>query len=79
MENRVKKVIADTLMIDVSEINNDSSPETIESWDSLKQMNIIVALEEEFDIMFSDEQIIEMLNVGLIINLINEITDKSNN
>lgn len=73
MENRVKKVIADILMVDVSEINNESSPETIESWDSLKQMNIVVALEEEFDLMFTDEQIVEMLNVGLIINIINEI------
>jgi acyl carrier protein len=66
MENRVKKVIAEILDIEISSINDNTSPETIESWDSLKQMNIIVALEEEFDIEFSDEDIVEMLNFRLI-------------
>jgi acyl carrier protein len=70
MENRVKKVIAEILDIEISSINDNTSPETIESWDSLKQMNIIVALEEEFDIEFSDEDIVEMLNFRLIIQLL---------
>ena len=48
MENRVKKVIAEILDIEINSINDNTSPETVESWDSLKQMNIIVALEEEF-------------------------------
>jgi acyl carrier protein len=72
MENRVKKVIAEILDIEISSINDNTSPETIESWDSLKQMNIIVALEEEFDIEFSDEDIVEMLNFRLICEAIKE-------
>ena len=72
MESRVKKVIAEILDIEISSINDNTSPETIESWDSLKQMNIIVALEEEFDIEFSDEDIIEMLNFRLICEAIKE-------
>ncbi|WP_323594886.1 acyl carrier protein [Aliarcobacter butzleri] len=72
MENRVKKVIAEILDIEISSINDNTSPETVESWDSLKQMNIIVALEEEFDIEFSDEDIIEMLNFRLICEVVKE-------
>ncbi len=72
MENRVKKVIAEILDIEISSINDNTSPETVESWDSLKQMNIIVALEEEFDIEFSDEDIVEMLNFRLICEAIKE-------
>jgi len=72
MENRVKKVIAEILDIEINSINDNTSPETIESWDSLKQMNIIVALEEEFDIEFSDEDIVEMLNFRLICEAIKE-------
>ncbi len=70
MENRVKKVIAEILDIEISSINDNTSPETIESWDSLKQMNIIVELEEEFDIEFSDEDIVEMLNFRLICEVV---------
>ena len=70
MENRVKKVIAEILDIEINSINDNTSPETVESWDSLKQMNIIVALEEEFDIEFSDEDIVEMLNFRLICEVV---------
>lgn len=72
MENRVKKVIAEILDIEINSINDNTSPETVESWDSLKQMNIIVALEEEFDIEFSDEDIVEMLNFRLICEVVGE-------
>ena len=72
MENRIKKVIADVLMLDESIINDETSPDTIEEWDSLKQMNIIIALEEEFDIALSDDDIIDMLNVKLINQIIKD-------
>ncbi len=72
MENRIKKVMSEILNIDVSSINDNTSPENVESWDSLKQMNIIVALEEEFDIEFSDEEIGEMLNYRLILEVLKE-------
>jgi len=72
MENRIKNVLADVLMVDVVLITDDASPETIEEWDSLKQMNIVIALEEEFDIELSDDEVIEMLNFKLIYNIILE-------
>lgn len=73
MENDVKRIIADVLMVDPNEIQDDSSPDSIDAWDSLKQMNIIIALEEELNINFTDDQVVEMLNVKLIINAIKEL------
>ena len=70
MENRIKKVIADVLLIEVDQIDDNSSPETIELWDSMNQMNIVVALEEEFDIQIQDDDVIEMLNIKLIQEII---------
>lgn len=66
MENRIKKVMSEVLGIDEAEINENTSPETIESWDSLKQMNLIVALEEEFCIHVTDDDIVDMINYKLI-------------
>lgn len=72
MENRIKKVMSDILGVNEIQINENTSPETIESWDSLKQMNLIVAFEEEFDIELTDEDISEMLNYKLIVEVIKE-------
>lgn len=72
MEAKIKRVMSEVLGIDETLITDNTSPETIESWDSLKQMNLIVAFEEEFDIELSDEEISEMLNYKLIVEVIKE-------
>ncbi|MBC8146901.1 MAG: acyl carrier protein [Bacteriovoracaceae bacterium] len=70
MEDRIKKVMSDVFNVDVSLINNESSPDNIENWDSLKHMNLIVALEEEFEIEFDDEEIVDSMNFALIVNIL---------
>ncbi len=52
-------------------IDDGSSPDTIESWDSLRHMNLIVALEEKFKIQFTDEEIVEMMSFSIIESIIN--------
>lgn len=66
IENRIKTVMSSVLNISKSEINNKTSSDTIKSWDSLKHMNIIVGLEEEFDIEFDADEIGNLLNYELI-------------
>jgi len=48
-------------------INNDSSPDTIENWDSVNHMNLVLALEQAFSISFEPDEIIEMMNFELIL------------
>tara|TARA_B100000787_G_scaffold165136_1_gene148664 strand:- start:1082 stop:1303 length:222 start_codon:yes stop_codon:yes gene_type:complete len=71
MEDRVKKVMSDVFNIDIKSINDGSSPDNIENWDSLKHMNLIIALEEELEIEFSDEEIGDSMNYALIVNILN--------
>lgn len=75
MENRIKKVMSDVFNIDIESINNNSSPDNIENWDSLKHMNLIVALEEEFGVEFDDNDIENLLNFQLINLTIKEYID----
>ena len=70
-ENRIKDVMSSVFDILKHDIKEDASPDNIESWDSLKHMNLIVALEEEFEVKFKDEDIIEMINYKLIVNILN--------
>ena len=62
MENRIKNVMAAVFGISIEDINEESSPDSIDNWDSLNLMNLAVSLEEEFDIEFDDDEIAEMLN-----------------
>lgn len=72
MENRIKKVMSEVLDIEEILINDSTSAEMIENWDSLKQMNLIVALEEEFDIEFDGEDLENLINFKLICLIIQE-------
>lgn len=42
-----------------------------EPWDSLHHLNLIVELEDAFDIEFEPEEIAEMKSVEAIVNVIN--------
>ena len=68
----MKNVMSAVFAVSRNQINNESSPDTIEAWDSLKHMNLIIALEEEFKIQFTDEDTLQMLNYLLIKTIIIE-------
>lgn len=72
MEDRIKDVMAAVFEMSIDEITDISSPDNIESWDSLKHMSLVVALEEEFCIQFTDEEILEIINYPLIKSIILE-------
>jgi acyl carrier protein len=63
---RVYRVISDVLDVPVTVINDDSSPDTIGNWNSLSHLNLILALEAEFNVALSDEDTMDMLSVKLI-------------
>ena len=72
IENRIKNVMAAVFGLTVDEIHDDASPDTIESWDSLKHMNLIIALEEEFNIVIPDDEVGNMLTFGLVLFIVHE-------
>jgi acyl carrier protein len=54
-------------------VTDTSSADSLDTWDSLRHMNLMLALEEEFGIKFSDEQIMTMSSVGRIVAGIDEL------
>ena len=65
-ELRLKKVISRCLKIDESEINENTSVDTVPLWDSLKHLELVLTLEGEFNVSFTSDQTIEILNYPLI-------------
>ena len=66
MSEKLYKVIAKILDVPISEINDESSPETIENWDSFNSLVLADELESEFNVSFSLEEIIDSANVSAI-------------
>ena len=66
MKERIKRIMSIVFKIPKNEIYEDSSPDNIENWDSLSHMKLVLALEEEFNVKFRDEEIIEIQNFKLI-------------
>jgi acyl carrier protein len=72
LEDRVKGIMADIFMIDVSQISGRSSIQTIEGWDSLAQIDLINALEEEFAVKFEVEDFELMTSFSQIVEILSE-------
>jgi acyl carrier protein len=72
MEDRIFRVVSDVLGVPIEKVNDDSSPDTIQAWDSLSHINLILALEAEFAISLSPDDVLEMLSVGLIRTILAE-------
>ena len=66
IDNKIKNIMSAVFEIPIQEINDKSSSDTITSWDSLKHMNLVIALEEEFEMEFSESEIPEITNYGAI-------------
>ena len=65
-ELRLKKVLAAVFKINFSDVNDNSSVDTVEKWDSLNHLNLVLAIESEFDISFSEDQTVEIMSYPLI-------------
>lgn len=73
MKERAYKVIANVMNVPADSVGDDSSPDTIEQWDSIKHMNLVLALEQEFGVQFDDEQVTDMLNAELVYETLKEL------
>lgn len=73
MKERIRDVIADVVGASPEEIPLDAQQEAVGGWNSIRHMNLVIALEKEFLVRFSDLQIAEMMSIALIEDTILEI------
>jgi acyl carrier protein len=78
MRDRVLKISSQVLNVPLEQLHDESSPDTIANWDSLKHMNLILAIEEEFSVAFSDNEVAGMQNVGSIVETLGRRTQQRN-
>ena len=69
-EDKLKEVIGDTFDIDEDDINDQTSNETVEKWDSLNHLRLVTAIESEFGITLTMDEINSMSSYPQIIELV---------
>jgi len=66
----VKEILAKVLEIDIATIFDNAIQKDIAKWDSLQHLNLIVEIEDKYDISIDPEDISEMLSIDKIIEII---------
>tara|TARA_B110000495_G_C22488133_1_gene300882 strand:+ start:187 stop:429 length:243 start_codon:yes stop_codon:yes gene_type:complete len=64
---QVRQIIADTLFMSLEEIGEDASQESVRNWDSLQQLNLVLALEQTFNVRLKPEEFAAMTSVEKIL------------
>ncbi|MEO1241797.1 MAG: acyl carrier protein [Pseudomonadota bacterium] len=72
MTDKLIEIFADELMVEPSELNEDSNPDNTESWDSLASMRLVAAFEETFDIHLSTAEILKMRSISIARTVLKE-------
>ena len=63
MSEKLYNIISKVFSVPISEINDESNPETIESWDSFNGLILVDEIESNFNVKFSVSEIIDVKNV----------------
>lgn len=67
---QVTEIIGDLFGVNAATLTMDSSQNTVEGWDSLQQVNLVLDLEERFGTHFESEEIAKLKTVRNIVRLL---------
>jgi acyl carrier protein len=63
VDGKVTGLLAEVLQIPATRINDDLAMKDLEIWDSLKHMELIMAMEQAFELEFTFDEIVAMRSV----------------
>jgi acyl carrier protein len=69
---KLKRTLSEVLGVPESEIDDDTSMDTVAAWDSLKHLSLVLAIEERFGLSLSEEQSLEILSYPLVKAVLSE-------
>jgi acyl carrier protein len=79
MERKIKAVMANVFKIDINDIDAETSADNVDQWTSLEHVDLLLNLQKEFDIEFTDSQLVVMLDYTSVVqNVSAALKDKKN-
>lgn len=75
-ESALKRVMAAILRVEPSALDDSASMDTIKTWDSLHHMQMVLALEDEFEVTIPDEDAANITSYALVRLVLSELLEK---
>jgi len=72
VDGKVEGLLAEVLQVPAAKITDDLAMADVDAWDSLKHMELVVALETMFDIQLTFDEIVAMRSVREIKRVLGE-------
>jgi acyl carrier protein len=66
LDQRLRGTVGAVLGLEPEAVTDDTSVDTVAEWDSLAHMNLILAIEEEFDVVVPDEEAADLTSYPLL-------------
>jgi acyl carrier protein len=63
-EDKLLDILSKVLLLDKDKITDDLRRKDFEPWDSMAHLIIVSEIENEFEIFFEDEEVIDLWTVG---------------
>ena len=67
---QVRQIVSDVFAVPLEQVDGNSSPETIEAWDSMQHLNLVLAVEDRFNLQFTPEEMEQMRTVDQIVTIL---------
>jgi acyl carrier protein len=74
---RLVAVFSEVMRVPTSRVHADLVPEQVPQWDSVRHMALILAIEEEFDIQFDVDDIMEFVSFASILKVVGRIVGQA--
>jgi acyl carrier protein len=62
----LEEVVSRVFGVEPQSLDESSSPESVEGWDSMGHVNLVTALEQHFNVSIDIDDVMEMGSVGKI-------------
>jgi acyl carrier protein len=73
IKTRARAALAQALKIPAEKIADDASQLNLSEWDSVRHMNVVLALENDFGIEFADGELMNVTSLPLIVAAIEKL------
>ena len=68
----IREIMANVMMVDPEDIQLDSTPNTLSAWDSMRHLNLVLALEDTFGFALAPEEADKLIDVRTIVMTVDQ-------
>lgn len=72
---RIRELAAGVFGVESSSLSLRSTADDVESWDSFAQLNLLVAIEDDFEIELDPEQMQDLQDLGALVDAVAAIVE----